>query len=76
MQIIQQFRLKKRDHDLKKGELKICEDALADCKSRHEALREKRHKQFKEGFDEIAKHVKQIYRLITDQGDAELEVID
>lgn len=40
------------------------------------SLKQKRHKQFKQGFDLISGHVKQIYRLITNGGDADLETID
>jgi structural maintenance of chromosome 4 len=35
-----------------------------------------RHDEFKQGFQLIAMHVKQIFRLITAGGDAELETID
>jgi structural maintenance of chromosome 4 len=45
-------------------------------KARHEELKIARHTQFRAGFDLIAKHVKQIYRLITNGGDADLETID
>ena len=45
-------------------------------RAEHDELKERRHKQFKEGFELIANHVKQIYRLITNGGDADLETID
>ncbi len=41
-----------------------------------ENLKLDRKTKFKQGFDQIAKHVKQIYRLITNGGDADLETID
>jgi len=39
-------------------------------------LKKKRHDEFKEGFAIIANHVKAIFRLITNGGDADLETID
>ena len=45
-------------------------------RTEYDELKERRHKQFKEGFELIANHVKQIYRLITNGGDADLETID
>ena len=41
-----------------------------------EDLKQRRHDQFKDSFQLIASHVKQIYRLITNGGDADLETID
>ena len=60
----------------KDKELRTLEENLTKRRQEHESLRTKRLDQFKEGFTSIAKHVKQIYRLITNGGDADLETID
>lgn len=49
---------KKRDHETKVAEMKGLELSLAQKRSEHDSLKEKRHKQFREGFDLIANHVK------------------
>lgn len=54
----------------------MIEEGLKNAKLKFEELKKERFEVFKKGFDLIAKHVKQIYRLITDGGDADLETID
>jgi structural maintenance of chromosome 4 len=56
--------------------LKEIEQQLTEKRIEFEELRERRHKQFRTGFELIAMHVKKIYRLITNGGDADLETID
>lgn len=52
------------------------EENLQKRKAEHDALKSQRHDLFRDGFQLIAEHVKQIYRLITNGGDADLECID
>ena len=58
VQILFHYRQKKRDHEGKMTELKTLESSLAQKRAEHDSLKEKRHKQFREGFDLIANHVK------------------
>ena len=68
--------MKSKDHAQKCADLTALEQGLAQHRQNLDNLKQSRHKQFKDGFDLIAKHVKQIYRLITNGGDADLEPID
>ena len=54
----------------------MLEENLTKRRQEHESLRSRRLDMFKDGFTLIANHVKQIYRLITNGGDADLETID
>lgn len=76
VQILEVYKEKRREYLKKERELRHLEENLKKRRQEHEALRSKRLDQFKEGFQLIAKHVKQIYRLITNGGDADLETID
>jgi len=76
VQIIALYRAKRKDHESKVSDLRAVESLLADHKAKHEGLKLTRHRQFREGFELIARHVKAIYRLITSGGDADLETID
>jgi structural maintenance of chromosome 4 len=64
------------EYNEKEKTLKDLEENLAKRKAQHDTLKAKRHDIFREGFQLIAEHVKQIYRLITNGGDADLECID
>lgn len=54
----------------------MLEENLTKRRGEHEIKRTARLDEFKEGFQIIATHVKHIYRLITNGGDAELDLID
>ena len=54
----------------------MLEENLSKRRYEHDLLKSKRLDEFKDGFTLIAEHVKQIYRLITNGGDADLETID
>ena len=65
-------------NDFKEKEklLRECEQFIKNSKETLNACKKKRHDEFIVGFDFIAQHVKAMYRLITNGGDAELEVKD
>lgn len=44
--------------------------------AKFEETRQKRHHEFMQGFQEIKRKLKEIYRTITIEGDAELELVD
>lgn len=52
------------------------EEALAKMKEEHTNLKRKRHDEFMTGFNIISAKLKEMYRLITSGGDAELEALD
>lgn len=76
VQILQLYKERKTEYDRKLAYLRELELEQSSKRIQYDLLKEKRQIQFKEGFDEIARHVKQIYRLITNGGDADLETID
>lgn len=45
-------------------------------KDEHHQLKRKRHDEFMSGFNIISSKLKEMYRLITNGGDAELEALD
>ena len=45
-------------------------------KDEHSTLKRKRHDEFMHGFQIISTKLKEMYRLITNGGDAELEALD
>ena len=76
VQILEVYKEKRREFLKKEKELRMLEENLTKRRQEHEVLRSKRFDEFKEGFNLIAEHVRQIYRLITNGGDAELDLID
>jgi structural maintenance of chromosome 4 len=74
--ILEIYRDKRREFVKKEKDLRLLEENLGMRKQELDNLRQKRLEEFKEGFSLIAKHVKEIYRLITNGGDADLETID
>lgn len=76
VEIIKYFKDKRREHDKKLADLKELEGQLQGMKGEYETKKQERLKMFRSGFDLIAQHVKAIYRLITNGGDADLETID
>jgi structural maintenance of chromosome 4 len=49
---------------------------MADVKEEYDELKKKRHYDFLAGFNIISTKLKEMYRLITNGGDAELETLD
>lgn len=76
VQVLEVYKEKRREFLIKEKELRTLEENLAKRRQEHESKRAKRLEQFKDGFQLIANHVKHIYRLITNGGDAELDLID
>ena len=56
--------------------LKEVEGILNTMKDEHSNLKKKRHDEFMQGFNIISTKLKEMYRLITNGGDAELEALD
>lgn len=67
---------KKLMYDKQKKDLEFTLVQLNDAKLRGEELNEKRHSEFKEGFNSISTTLRSMYRLITTGGTAELEYAD
>ena len=76
VQILEVYKEKRREYLKKEKELRALEENLTKRKAESETKKSKRLDEFKDGFQQIATHVKQIYRLITNGGDAELDLID
>ena len=74
--IIQQYRAKLLDFKEKDGRLKEVEKVFGSMKDEHHTLKKKRHDEFMQGFGIISQKLKEMYRLITNGGDAELEALD
>ena len=56
--------------------LKEVETILNTMKEEHSNLKKRRHDEFMQGFNIISTKLKEMYRLITNGGDAELEALD
>jgi structural maintenance of chromosome 4 len=65
-----------KDASRKARELEKVTEKRNDARSRHDALRKKRLDEFMSGFAAISSRLKEMYRLITLGGDAELELVD
>ena len=74
--IIQQYRTKLLDFKEKEGRLKEVEKLFGSMKDEHHTLKKRRHDEFMQGFGIISQKLKEMYRLITNGGDAELEALD
>ena len=76
VEILAQYREKKQEAVKKEQALRLLEENLAEQKMTWSELKKTRLDEFKVGFSLIATHVKQIFRLLTNGGDADLETID
>lgn len=74
--IIQLYKARFQDFKEKETKLKEVEKTLHDLKEEHTTLKRKRHDEFMTGFNIISTKLKEMYRLITNGGDAELEALD
>ena len=76
VEILERYKVKRGELTVKQDQLRAVEERLREKRQAHDELKKQRCSEFKEGFQLIADHVKQIYRLITNGGDAEMETID
>ena len=76
IQIIVDYREKLIDYKNKDKILKECEKFINETKELMQTHKQKRHDDFIEGFQFISNRVREMYQLITNGGDAELEVKD
>jgi len=76
IQIIHEFRKTLKDFQLKEKILRECEDFIQSRKEEMRKMKKARHDEFMDGFKFISAHVREMYRLITHGGDAELEIKD
>ena len=76
IQIIHEFKQKLEDFKSKEILLKQCENFIISRKEELNGLKKLRHDEFMTGFKFISQEVKTMYRLITNGGDAELEIKD
>lgn len=69
---------KKKEEECKEheGELDRVTEQRDTVRKSHDKLCKRRHDEFKTGFDEICKKLKELYQMITLGGDAELEFVD
>eukprot|EP00347_Sterkiella_histriomuscorum_P021716 403333013 len=74
--IIQQYKHRHQDFLEKQKRLHEVEEELSKMKEEHQILKRKRHDEFMSGFSIISTKLKEMYRLITNGGDAELEALD
>ncbi len=70
------YKNKLNDFKEKEARLKDVEQTLSAMKEEHTNLKKKRHDEFMHGFNIISQKLKEMYRLITNGGDAELEALD
>lgn len=76
MAAIEEYRKKEDLYRARAGELKEVTDKRDEMKNQHEMLRKQRMEEFKAGFLTITRKLKEMYRMITSGGDAELEWAD
>jgi structural maintenance of chromosome 4 len=65
-----------QDFKEKDARLKEVEKLYGEMKDEHNKLKRRRHDEFMNGFNIISQKLKEMYRLITNGGDAELEALD
>jgi structural maintenance of chromosome 4 len=65
-----------QDFIAREKSLQECEYVISESKETLQNYKTKRHDEFMAGLNYIAKEVKAMYQLITNGGDAELEIKD
>jgi structural maintenance of chromosome 4 len=65
-----------QDFKEKDARLKEVEKIYGEMRDEHNSLKRRRHDEFMNGFNIISQKLKEMYRLITNGGDAELEALD
>eukprot|EP00939_MAST-03C_sp_MAST-3C-sp1_P001736 g1736.t1 len=76
MGAIEEYRTKAADHRNQLKELERITAKRDDARDKHDALRKKRLEMFSKGFFTIKMKLKEMYRMLTLGGDAELEQVD
>jgi len=76
MSAIEEYRAKAADHRRQLKELDKVTVQRDGARSKHDALRKKRLEMFSAGFFKIKMKLKEMYRMLTLGGDAELEQVD
>lgn len=76
LRAIDEYKKKERECDQHVGELDEVTSKRDSERKTHDKLCKRRHDEFKTGFDEICKKLKELYQMITLGGDAELEFVD
>ena len=74
--VIQTYRARLQEFQEKENLLKQVESLIGDMKEEYNGLKKARHDEFMAGFNMISSKLKEMYRLITNGGDAELETLD
>lgn len=76
LRAISEYRKKEQECKSHEEELNTVTEARDKVRKDHDKLCKRRHDEFKTGFDEICKKLKELYQMITLGGDAELEFVD
>jgi len=76
MAAIEEFYRKRKDYLARVAELDAATVARDESRTKYEALRKQRLDEFMRGFAVISLKLKEMYRMITLGGDAELELVD
>ncbi len=76
LRAIAEYKEKEQECKEHEGELDKVTEQRDTVRKSHDKLCKRRHDEFKTGFDEICKKLKELYQMITLGGDAELEFVD
>lgn len=76
MEIIKEYKNKLVDLKSRENDLSLCQKQQVEVNLIYEDIKRKRHKEFIEGFNIINGKLKEMYRVVTNGGDAELELVD
>jgi len=73
---IEKFAEKDHEYNVRKEELDRVTEQRNVARDEYESLRKRRHDEFSAGFKIISDQVKDMYEMITNGGNAELEMVD
>lgn len=76
MNAVEQYKIKNKEYNLKWQELEAVKALRRTNREAYEKLRKQRLEMFMEGFTIITEKLKEMYRMLTFGGDAELELVD
>lgn len=76
LSVLREYHQKEQDLSYRQKELDECTGERDKYKDLYDDLRKQRHKEFMEGFNSISDKLKEMYRMITLGGNAELELVD
>jgi hypothetical protein len=74
--VLEEYRQKMREHATVAADLEQATNARDEAKREYERLKRERLEIFLEGFSFISSKLKEMYQLITIEGNAELELVD